>query len=85
MVFSLATDGQDGNSGLAGALWDDAALAAVQVLGLKVEAALLDHDSASLIEALGVGLRTGPTGTNVADVAAILPARDEEQPPPAKS
>jgi hydroxypyruvate reductase len=41
-------------------------------LGLSSQAFLADNDSYSFLQRVGGLLRTGPTGTNVADVRLIL-------------
>jgi len=82
VVATLATDGRDGRSDGAGAVVDDTTLARGRARGLDDPAAVLArNDSATYLEAVGDQLRTGPTGTNVADVAALLasPARKPRQ------
>ena len=69
LVLSLATDGVDGSSRSAGALLDGSVLEAAPG---PIDAALADNDSARWLEAAGGLLQTGPTGTNVADVAIVL-------------
>ncbi len=69
LVLSLATDGLDGTSGSAGAMLDAQLLA--EAPG-PIGPALEDNDSATWLAAAGALLRTGPTGTNVADVTLIL-------------
>ena len=69
LVLSLATDGLDGTSDSAGAVLDSQLL--VDGPG-PIAPALDDNDSATWLEAAGALLRTGPTGTNVADVVIVL-------------
>jgi glycerate-2-kinase len=69
---SFSTDGVDGRSDLAGALADVDTLAIARGKGLDPADALARYDSATFFEALGLAIKTGPTGTNVADVSLAL-------------
>ncbi|MBN1888459.1 MAG: DUF4147 domain-containing protein [Thermoflexales bacterium] len=69
---SFSTDGLDGNSGLAGAVADGDTLAAAHGRGLAYEDYIARYDSASFFTQLGLGIETGPTGTNVADICLVL-------------
>lgn len=69
LVLALATDGVDGGSRSAGALLDPAALEGARG---SIAQALEDNDSAPWLRRAGTLLETGPTGTNVADVALVL-------------
>jgi glycerate 2-kinase len=73
-IHALAcdTDGIDGHGGHAGALVDPTTLARVRDDNRDAAAALADHDSAGLFEAIGDLVDTGPTGTNVNDFRAVL-------------
>lgn len=71
-LVSLGTDGVDGQSHLAGGLVDGEVREAVRRGGFDVVRALATHDATPLLEALGAGLVTGPTGTNVADVCTFV-------------
>jgi hydroxypyruvate reductase len=74
-VASLGTDGVDGPTDAAGA-WADADTArSGRARGLDPERALADNDSHPFHEAAGTLLRTGPTGTNVADLFVVLVGR----------
>lgn len=73
LLLVLGTDGVDGASPAAGALVDEAVVAAVRERGLDPERALADNDSFALLDRVGATLSTGPTGTNVADLAIYLP------------
>jgi hydroxypyruvate reductase len=73
VVASLATDGIDGASDGAGGIVDDTTLARGVRLGLAPPAAFLaDNDTRNYLGPLGDLILTGPTGTNVADVVALL-------------
>jgi glycerate 2-kinase len=69
---SFSTDGLDGNSDLAGAVADGDTLAAGRSQGLAYEDYIARYDSASFFTRLGLGIETGPTGTNVADISLLL-------------
>ena len=71
-VFSVGSDGTDGPTDAAGGYTDGDSLAALAAKGLDVHAVLADNDAYHALEAVGGLLVTGPTGTNVNDVAALL-------------
>jgi glycerate-2-kinase len=76
LVLALATDGEDGATHKAGALVDDGTWEAVRRAGIDPEAALARHDSLPALAAVpGALLDTGPTGTNVGDLAIYLRLR----------
>jgi glycerate-2-kinase len=70
-VLTLATDGRDGPTDAAGAVVNGSSVAAMRAAGVKVERALREHDSLRALDACGAVVRTGATGTNVCDVAAV--------------
>lgn len=70
--LSLATDGLDGNSGLAGAVVTPQTLARAAAAGIDTRAARDQSDVASVFEALGDAIELGATGTNVCDLAVAL-------------
>jgi hydroxypyruvate reductase len=75
LVFTLATDGEDGPTRYAGATVDGVTWEAIRRAGLDPEAALARHDSRPALAAVpGALLETGPTGTNVGDLAVYLRA-----------
>lgn len=65
---SFSTDGVDGHSDLAGAVADANTLSQ----GLDYRDYLTRYDSATFFKELGLGIETGPTGTNVADLSLVL-------------
>jgi glycerate-2-kinase len=71
-LFSIGTDGIDGQTDAAGAVADGATLARARKLGLNPQDFLERNDSYHFFRALGDLILTGPTGTNVMDVAALL-------------
>lgn len=74
-LLSLATDGEDGTTPAAGAMVTGQSWARARQLGRDPAADLDANASHDLLEALGDGLYTGPTGGNVCDlvVAIALP------------
>ena len=71
-VFSLGSDGTDGPTDAAGGYVDGDTLAALTAAGKDVFTALRDNDAYHALQAVGGLLFTGPTGTNVNDVAVGL-------------
>lgn len=69
-----ATDGTDGPTDAAGGIVDGTTAARATAQGVDLHAALVSHSSYDALKALGekVHLVTGPTGTNVMDIALIL-------------
>jgi len=73
LVFTLATDGEDGPTRSAGATVDGDTWETVRRAGIDPQAALARHDSRTALAAVpGALLETGPTGTNVGDLAVYL-------------
>jgi hydroxypyruvate reductase len=71
-VLSFATDGVDGPTEAAGALATGETLERTAALGLSAHGALDDNDSEPFFRALGDLWVSGPTGTNVNDLAVAL-------------
>ena len=71
-VFSVGSDGTDGPTDAAGGYVDGETLAALKAAGLDVHAVFLDNDSYHALQAVDGLIVTGPTGTNVNDVAVAL-------------
>jgi hydroxypyruvate reductase len=71
-VIAGDTDGVDGAAEIAGAVASPDTLSRAQRLGLDADGALSQHDSHGFFAALGDGVVTGPTLTNVNDFRAIL-------------
>lgn len=67
--LSGGTDGIDGNSDAAGAYMDPQTLHKASALGLDIESYLETFDSYHFFQALKQLVMTGPTGTNVMDIA----------------
>jgi hydroxypyruvate reductase len=68
VVASLATDGQDAMTGLAGAIADADICQRARERGVDPVAALARNDSLAVFQAAGGNVETGPTGTNVNDL-----------------
>ena len=77
MLLAAGTDGTDGATDDAGAVVDADTCGQIALLGLDPEECLRRADSGAALQAVGALLCTGPTGTNVADLAIglKLPAR----------
>ena len=71
-ILSAGTDGTDGPTDAAGAVVDGSTIARGVAKGLDAAANLANNDSYRFFERLGDLLKTGPTGTNVADVRILL-------------
>ena len=72
VILSGGTDGIDGPTDAAGAIADGTSIARAAALGRNAALDLANNDSYHYFEALGDLIKTGPTGTNVADVQIIL-------------
>jgi hydroxypyruvate reductase len=68
VVASLATDGQDAQTGAAGAIADSETCSRARERGIRPEEALRENDSLEVFLAAGGTVITGPTGTNVNDI-----------------
>jgi hydroxypyruvate reductase len=72
VILSGGTDGTDGPTDAAGAIADGTTLVRAQSAGLSAAAFLANNDSYRFFDATGDLIKTGPTGTNVADIQLIL-------------
>ncbi len=72
LFLSAGTDGIDGSSDAAGAIVDQTSWKRALKLGLKIDDHLARNDSYHFLQATGDLLMTGPTGTNVMDMTALL-------------
>ncbi len=71
-LLAAGTDGTDGPTDAAGAYADGGTVSRARRLGVDARAALQDNDSYSFFSAEGGLFRTGPTRTNVMDLALLL-------------
>lgn len=72
LIASVGTDGEDGPTDAAGGSADAEVIAAIQKGRLDVPRALARCDAYPLLDASGGLIRTGATGTNVADLRIVL-------------
>ncbi len=72
LIACLATDGTDGPTDAAGAVADGTTLARAQEVGCSARLALDNNDAYPFFDRLGDLLITGPTNTNVNDLAFVL-------------
>jgi glycerate 2-kinase len=71
-VITLATDGTDGPTDVAGVRVNETTIDRALALGLDANAALDRHDSYPFFQALGNLQILGATGTNVADITIAI-------------
>ena len=71
-VFSVGSDGTDGPTDAAGGYVDGDTLTALKAAGLDVFDVLQNNDAYHALKAVDGLIMTGPTGTNVNDVAVAL-------------
>ena len=71
-VFSIGSDGTDGPTDAAGGYADGQTAAALAEHGLSVHDVLAENDAYHALQKTGGLIITGPTGTNVNDVAVGL-------------
>ncbi|HVL48534.1 MAG TPA: DUF4147 domain-containing protein [Candidatus Thermoplasmatota archaeon] len=76
VALVAGTDGVDGPTHAAGAFADGTSLERARAAGLDVPAALARHASTHVFATLDDLFVTGPTGTNVADLAIALSRED---------
>jgi len=72
LIFSVGSDGTDGPTDAAGGFADGATVQRLAEKGLKLRKILDDNDAYNGLAAIDALIKTGPTGTNVNDVAVIL-------------
>ena len=71
-VFSVGSDGTDGPTDAAGGYVDDCTAAALRAKGLNIFRTLQANDAYHALRAVDGLILTGPTGTNVNDIAVAL-------------
>ena len=75
-VFSVGSDGTDGPTDAAGGFADGETAQKLREQGISIADALRNNDAYHALAACGGLIVTGPTGTNVNDVALVLIRRD---------
>ena len=71
-VFSFGSDGTDGPTDAAGGYVDGETYDAFKKAGIDVDAVLANNDAYHALEKVNELIITGPTGTNVCDLAVAL-------------
>lgn len=71
-LISVGSDGTDGPTDAAGGYVDGDTFDTLLRQGIHISGVLRDNDAYHALEAAGCLIKTGPTGTNVNDVAAAL-------------
>lgn len=74
-VFSVGSDGTDGPTDAAGGYVDGDTCAALAARGVRIDEVLQQNDAYHALEKVDGLIFTGPTGTNVNDVAVLLLGR----------
>jgi len=72
LIFSFGSDGTDGPTDAAGGIVDGTTTQRLKEKGIKITNALDNNDSYNALSAVDALIKTGPTGTNVNDVAVVL-------------
>lgn len=72
VVLSVGSDGTDGPTDAAGGVVDGHTADGLAGMGIDLEASLADNDSYNALAACDGLVVTGPTGTNVNDLAILL-------------
>ena len=71
-IFSVGSDGTDGPTDAAGGYVDFETAAELRAKGISIYSVLQNNDAYHALQACGGLIVTGPTGTNVNDVAVAL-------------
>ncbi|MCL2480378.1 MAG: glycerate kinase [Spirochaetaceae bacterium] len=72
LILSVGSDGTDGPTDAAGGIVDGSTAQRLKEKGIKIRDVMENNDSYNALAALDLLIKTGPTGTNVNDVAVIL-------------
>ena len=72
LVFSLGSDGTDGPTDAAGGIVDGSTAACLAEQGISIDQVLADNNAYTALGKADGLIMTGPTGTNVNDVAVVL-------------
>lgn len=79
VIFSVGSDGTDGPTDAAGGIVDGLTADKLHILGMDIHKILEKNDAYPALKAVGGLIFTGPTGTNVNDIACVLMRKNEEQ------
>ena len=71
-MYSVGTDGIDGPTDAAGAIVDSETIREYQSSDLNLESYLNNNDSYNFFRKLNALIKTGATGTNVADIQITI-------------
>lgn len=71
-VISIGSDGTDGPTDAAGGYTDGDTMAELKKKNISISQTLADNDAYHALEAVNALIKTGPTGTNVNDIAIAL-------------
>ena len=72
VIFSAGSDGSDGPTDAAGGFADGKTAEDLRAKGINIDEVLRNNDSHHALKAVDRLIITGPTGTNVNDIAVIL-------------
>ncbi len=72
LIFSLASDGTDGPTDAAGGIVDGRTASLLREKNISISDVLRNNDAYHALKEAGALIMTGPTGTNVNDVAVVL-------------
>ncbi len=78
-IASLGTDGRDGPTDAAGGVVNGETLDRIYACGIDPWDILARNDSYTALDAVDALIRTGPTGTNVADLVAVIVQSNQEE------
>lgn len=79
VIFSVGSDGTDGPTDAAGGIVEGLTADKLHILGMDIHKILEKNDAYPALKAVGGLIFTGPTGTNVNDIACVLMRKNEEQ------
>jgi hydroxypyruvate reductase len=71
-ILAAGTDGRDGPTDAAGAIVDASTVSAITARNLDAATLLARHDAYTALNGAGALLRTGATGTNLADIVVAV-------------
>ena len=72
VIFSVGSDGTDGPTDAAGGIVDGSTAGVLRSQGIMIHEVLAENDAYHALQKADGLIITGPTGTNVNDVAVVL-------------